>query len=738
MANKLQKIVFCALVMLFSYNISAQTSYTSLFTADNSTSRPSWLENAVEGAVMLNIDKQQLEKIINLKEDRISLSIPVESGSPLSINLERFRIFDESSKIVAGTDNGDVEINVNDKIVSYFGYVDGIDRAMVSITFSNDRVTGLVSSANETFVIGKLNSQNAGKYILYRSSKMKITSPFNCESETLEIPGQINDMQNMIKDNLTNDLRQANIALESDYETFVRFGSVENASVYLLSLMSTVSAVYIRDVNTKIFITYLRVWSTSADPYSGTTSNALLNEFRSYWNANMSGVPRTIAHYVSTRSGNLGGIAWVNVLCQSINSGYGYAFSNINGFYNNLPVYSWDVDVISHEMGHNFGSPHTHNCGWPGGPIDSCYAVEGGCYSGPAIARVGTIMSYCHLNGSKVLLFGPLPTDLIRTSAENAGCMQTISGFFIAKPNGKEIFRSNDTPLIIWGTSTANNVNIEYTSNNGTTWQVVQNNVQGTLRSYTWTLPYIPTTTQAKVRISESGNPAVNDMSDTVFQIRPSFQVFNLLSPQPFERVYVSPNDTSRIYFYCSKAGTLPEFRYKWLLNTLGNVPIFNQFTNNTGVDTVLSITKGKIDSIITAYGINTGDSLRGRWLIKSYTQLDSANPTASGYQITFIRSLIGINPVSNNVPKEFFVNQNYPNPFNPVTKVKFGVPKSAFVTAKVYDILGKEIQVLANEKVDAGEYEIDWNAESLPSGVYFIRIESAGSVKILRSVLLK
>ena len=55
-----------------------------------------------------------------------------------------------------------------------------------------------------------------------------------------------------------------------------------------------------------------------------------------------------------------------------------------------------------------------------------------------------------------------------------------------------------------------------------------------------------------------------------------------------------------------------------------------------------------------------------------------------------------------------------------------------------MYDIIGREIAVLANEKLNAGEYEIDWNASSLPSGVYFIKIEAGDNLKILRTVLLK
>lgn len=737
MKNLLHKFIFCALIVILAINITAQTRYSSLFTADNSYSRPAWLQDAVSDAVILNVDAVSLQRIIASKENSIILSLPIENGTMTDVMLERFDIINENTRIVEGTTKGDVPFKLANNFVSYRGYIEGVNRALVSITFSSERITGLVSSSNETFVIGKL-SEHSGKYLLYRTSKLKITDNFNCGSEALEIPGRINNLHQSFKDNLSNTLLSANMAIETDYETYVRYGTVQNTTIYLLSLMSTVSAVYVRDINVKLIVTYLRVWTTSADPYNGTTSNALLNEFRSYWLSNMSGVPRTIAHYITTRPGNLGGIAWLNVLCANLNSGYGFAFSNINGTFNNLPVYSWDVDVVCHETGHNFGSPHTHNCGWPGGPIDSCYAVEGGCYTGPVIPRIGTIMSYCHLNAGKVLNFGPLPTDLIRQYAEAASCLGTISGFFVAKPNGGELFRSGDQTLVIWGTSTTGNVNIELSTNNGTNWQVIQNNVSAILRNYTWTIPYIPTTTQAIVRVSESGNPGTNDVSDSIFQVRPTIQQFNMTEPIMFSRIYVSPNDTSKVFFKWTRSGTLPEFKYKWYITTFSNLPVYNQFSNNSGSDTVLTLTKGRIDSIIAAYGINTGDSLRGKWLVKTFTQLDSLPPTTSNFIITFIRSLIGINPISSIVPKEFFVNQNYPNPFNPTTKIKFGLPKNDFISAKVYEILGREVQVLANENLKPGEYEIEWNASSLPSGVYFIKITGSENVKILRSVIVK
>jgi photosystem II stability/assembly factor-like uncharacterized protein len=89
-------------------------------------------------------------------------------------------------------------------------------------------------------------------------------------------------------------------------------------------------------------------------------------------------------------------------------------------------------------------------------------------------------------------------------------------------------------------------------------------------------------------------------------------------------------------------------------------------------------------------------------------------------------------------VPSEYKLHQNYPNPFNPVTKIKFEVPKSSFVTLKVYDILGRQVSVLVNENKQPGAYSVDFNASSLTSGVYFYRLETASFTDVKRMILVK
>jgi hypothetical protein len=89
-------------------------------------------------------------------------------------------------------------------------------------------------------------------------------------------------------------------------------------------------------------------------------------------------------------------------------------------------------------------------------------------------------------------------------------------------------------------------------------------------------------------------------------------------------------------------------------------------------------------------------------------------------------------------LPKAFSLAQNYPNPFNPVTKINFAIPKQGFVTLKVYDVLGREVNTLVNEVKQVGSYSVDFDGSSLASGVYFYRLESGSFTDIKRMILVK
>lgn len=102
------------------------------------------------------------------------------------------------------------------------------------------------------------------------------------------------------------------------------------------------------------------------------------------------------------------------------------------------------------------------------------------------------------------------------------------------------------------------------------------------------------------------------------------------------------------------------------------------------------------------------------------------------------LSEMVGVENISAEVPAGFSIKQNYPNPFNPTTNIEFNVPKSSDIRIKVYDLQGREVQTLVNERLNAGGYKVNFNGSSLNSGVYFYSLITQGFSDTKRMLLLK
>ncbi len=89
-------------------------------------------------------------------------------------------------------------------------------------------------------------------------------------------------------------------------------------------------------------------------------------------------------------------------------------------------------------------------------------------------------------------------------------------------------------------------------------------------------------------------------------------------------------------------------------------------------------------------------------------------------------------------IPTEYRLEQNFPNPFNPITTISYSIPKEGLVTIKIYNAIGEELVTLVNEIKQVGNYEIQFNAAALPSGIYFYRIQAGSFVETKKMVLMK
>ncbi|MBK8553800.1 MAG: PQQ-binding-like beta-propeller repeat protein [Ignavibacteria bacterium] len=142
----------------------------------------------------------------------------------------------------------------------------------------------------------------------------------------------------------------------------------------------------------------------------------------------------------------------------------------------------------------------------------------------------------------------------------------------------------------------------------------------------------------------------------------------------------------------------------------------------------------------------NTVEQVSGLKSIDGNISAEFLGGSRTGKVICFSggpNGIVGISNASSIVPEKFSLYQNYPNPFNPVTKIKFDVPRDARgetqdVKLVIFDVLGKEVMTLVNEKLSPGSYEADFEGSNFASGIYFYKIEAGSFVETKRMMLLK
>ena len=123
-----------------------------------------------------------------------------------------------------------------------------------------------------------------------------------------------------------------------------------------------------------------------------------------------------------------------------------------------------------------------------------------------------------------------------------------------------------------------------------------------------------------------------------------------------------------------------------------------------------------------------------------------SNNPDLSNEQVSLIAEWINegaeetlsIISESSMSPNELSIIRNFPNPFNPVTNITYGLPASTDVKIVVFDISGKQVQLLLNEFQTAGYYSINWDATLYPSGLYFVKMLAGDFISTKKLMLVK
>jgi hypothetical protein len=266
----------------------------------------------------------------------------------------------------------------------------------------------------------------------------------------------------------------------------------------------------------------------------------------------------------------------------------------------------------------------------------------------------------------------------------------TMKGIKITSPNGGEIWPAGSVQNITWASAGASQyVEIYYTADDGTTWTKITTATLNT-GSYTWTVPYnISTTT--KVKVVDSSNASLSDMSDANFII----QGIIVTSPNGGETWLVGSTQNITWAF----TGSIPYVVISYSTDGGSSWFAIAKSITNTG-----------------SYSWNIPDTPTSNAMVRVYSSSNSSIGDVSNYSFVIYRSEIIIEPWKTSgrlteIPNEFALNQNYPNPFNPNTMINFDLPEDDHVILNIYNINGQLVRTLMNGARTAGSHSITWDA---------------------------
>ncbi|RPI18994.1 MAG: T9SS C-terminal target domain-containing protein [Ignavibacteriae bacterium] len=135
--------------------------------------------------------------------------------------------------------------------------------------------------------------------------------------------------------------------------------------------------------------------------------------------------------------------------------------------------------------------------------------------------------------------------------------------------------------------------------------------------------------------------------------------------------------------------------------------------------------------------GTFNGSTIQGTWILKCIDAAATNTGALKGWGVRLNYS-VNIEKTSEIIPTKFQLSQNYPNPFNPVTNINFDLAKSTDVKITLFDMLGREVKVIANEFKNPGSYTLKFDASTLASGTYFYKIEAGEFTDVKKMVLIK
>jgi hypothetical protein len=375
----------------------------------------------------------------------VQVELPLGPGPRVVAELRRVDVLtDDATVVVAGP--GGVETPLATSVSLWTGSVPGIEGSKVFLGISPMQAQGWITIGGTTHLIATRSLGGTPLALAYEQGMLEVAgalTPPTCAGEVVP-EGDVTPATTTDEPTYSSRVacRAFRVAIDSDQEFAGIAGGVQNAADYAVILVAATHEIYTSEIGMGLRLSYLRTWSTT-DPWDAANTSDQLSQFRSHWRTNMGSVSRASAHMLSGRSLG-GGIAYLRAACSNTN---GYAVSaNLGGSFP-FPIQdndsNWDLMVVAHEWGHQFGSEHTHNSCAYNPVIDGCglRSTSSSCENGTqdcsvASAQTGSIMSYCHTCSGGIrnmqMTFGPRVIARMTSYVNGLSCSTSLESPVLA------------------------------------------------------------------------------------------------------------------------------------------------------------------------------------------------------------------------------------------------------------------------------------------------------------------
>ena len=369
----------------------------------------------------LQLNKDQFSDLSKLKPSAITLEIPSNKKDTWVLELVQVPILSDDFQVQ--TSSGAVySDDIFQEALFYRGIVKGNDQSIASFSFVEGEIVGMISTPESGNVSLEREGKDSEEYRIYDESMGTKLEEFYCEVKDEGVGYNVSELSPTTKNV---EQKCTKIYFEIDHDIYLDKGSVNGVVDYVTSLFNEVATLYAND-QIKIEISEIFIWDQPS-PYNGRSSLEMLNLFQTTRTSFNGDLAQLLSYKTS------GGIAVVGGLCHPVSAAK-MSFASVEPTFSRVPSYTFTVLVVAHELGHLFGSMHTHACVWNGNntAIDGCAGyVEGSCPNDKGVpSDGGTIMSYCHLTSAGTNFsfgFGMQPGNLIRNRVANASCLSVCN-----------------------------------------------------------------------------------------------------------------------------------------------------------------------------------------------------------------------------------------------------------------------------------------------------------------------